>query len=110
MKKLPLDLNSKMEHDLKVMMRPCAVDGIDTWRNMIGKEIESNKDTLIACTLSDAEMDRKFDAWNGMTNGTPFTAWGEKYVYFPVVYDGGEWCGSAPRHPCDIATKHIGDG
>jgi hypothetical protein len=33
-----------------------------------------------------------------------FTAWGAKYVYFPMEYDGDYWVGSAPRDPCDEAT------
>lgn len=29
----------------------------------------------------------------------PFTAWTEKYVYFPLEYDGKEYIGYAPRNP-----------
>ena len=38
----------------------------------------------------------------------PFTAWTETRVFFPIVYDGSEWCGSAPRHPCNEAMEHQG--
>ena len=61
-------------------------------------------------TLSDDELDTKFDAGYGGTGGKSFTAWGEKFVYFPICYDGAEWVGSAPRNPCDIQTPHQGGG
>jgi len=49
-----------------------------------------------------------FDRGYGGSEGPHFTAWSEKRVYFPGVYDGAEWIDSVPRHPCDEATKHIG--
>lgn len=82
---------------------------ITTWR----KEIEialKGGDTVegLTCTLTDEELDTSFDAGFGWSQGKPFTAWGDKYVYFPVVYDGAEWVGSAPRHPNNEATDHLG--
>lgn len=61
-------------------------------------------------TLSDEEFERKFDSRYGSEEGTPFTIWSKKRVYFPVSYDGSEWVGSVPRDPCDEITKHQGGG
>ena len=57
-------------------------------------------------TLTPEKMKKRFDRDFGETKGEPFTAWGEKYVYFPCEYDGEESVGWAPRNPCDEATKH----
>ena len=80
------------------------------WKSLIQEKCESNGETIdqIVCTLSESEMLREFNDGYGGSEGMPFTAWSENYVYFPVVYDGAEWCGSAPRHPCDKATNHQG--
>ncbi len=81
-----------------------------TWRKMLDEEIAEHKDTLIGCTLSGAALDVEFDAGHGGEEGKPFTAWGEKNVYFPICYDGAEWVGYAPRNPCDTAMNHQGGG
>lgn len=65
---------------------------------------------IVACTLSDEGMNRPFDNGYGVTCGDHFTAWSEKRVYFPICYDGAEWVGSAPRHPCAEALEHQGGG
>lgn len=84
-----------------------------TWRAQITHEFYANRDSwedVVHCTLSDSELDTEFnDGW-GVTNGQPFTLWTENYVYFPICYDGAEWVGSAPRHPCDEALHHQGGG
>ena len=77
-----------------------------TWRKMI--EGCANGDTIIACTISDEELDRNFDDGFGHPEGSPFTAWSNDYVYFPVEYDGAESVGCAPRNPCDKHTNHNG--
>ena len=77
-----------------------------TWRKEI-KET-AGEDKIIACTLTDEELDVEFNEGFGSSQGNPFTAWSEKYVYFPVVYDGAEWVGCTPRNPCDEATEHQG--
>jgi len=82
-----------------------------SWRTMILEEIfytEGPDAKLAACTLTDEQMDEEFDPGYGRERGAPFTAWTERRVYFPVCYDGSEWVGSAPRHPCDEATYHQG--
>jgi len=78
-----------------------------SWRKEI-QDAMGKDEKIIACTLSDKELDREFDAGYGGSEGQPFTAWSETYVYFPICYDGAEWAGRAPRNPCDIAMKHQG--
>ncbi len=76
-----------------------------------GRELNNNEldgDVLIANTLSEESMDVEFDDGYGGSEGKPFTAWSEKYTYFPAVYDGAEWVARVLRNPCDVATGHIG--
>ena len=77
-----------------------------TWRELLNNELKG--DELVACTLTEEEMGAEFDNGYGWSEGKPFTAWTEKRVYFPIVYDGAEWVGSAPRNPCSEATNHQG--
>lgn len=81
-----------------------------TWENMLREAFEVTGDDFekIVTTLNDDDMAANFDEDFGGSEGKPFTAWGENYVYFPVVYDGAEWVGFAPRNPCDIETDHWG--
>jgi hypothetical protein len=60
------------------------------------------------CTLSNQDLLKEFDDSYGSSEGAAFTAWGENWVYFPIVYDGSEWIGHAPRNPCEISMKHQG--
>ena len=76
------------------------------WEKLIKQE--AGDDKIIACTLSDDELVREFRDGYGGHEGAAFTAWSEKYVYFPIVYDGAEWVGRSPRNPCDEATAHMG--
>jgi len=76
------------------------------WKELIKSEAKG--DVIIACTLSEEELLVDFDNGFGRSRGLRFTAWSEKYVYFPVVYDGSEWVGRAPRNPCKEKTGHHG--
>ena len=78
------------------------------WKNLIDEAILENSDKFVCCTLTEEESVKVFDNGFGCSEGVPFTAWGEKYVYFPIVYDGSEWVGSAPRFPCDEKCRHQG--
>ncbi len=81
----------------------------DTWRELLSAEMQNRKDTVVlSTTLTNEELDTPFNSGYGTSEGKPFTAWSKKYVYFPVVYDGAEWVGSAPRNPCGEATDHVG--
>lgn len=62
------------------------------------------------CTMDEAGLKKEFDDGYGGTEGEAFTAWGEKWVYFPLCYDGAEWVGHAPRDPCDTVMEHQGGG
>lgn len=77
---------------------------MSTWREML----DGFEDNIVACTLTDDELRVEFDSGYGGHEGVSFTAWSEKWVYFPVVYDGSEWIGRAPRNVCDIACQHEG--
>lgn len=82
-----------------------------SWRDLIGKELTQNGeswDDVDSNTLSESEMDTKFnDGWGG-SEGKPFTLWTHRRVYFPVVYDGAEWVGSVSRNPDGVPTEHQG--
>ena len=77
-----------------------------TWRKLINEATGGRQ--IIACTLTEAELDVEFDDGYGAPEGKPFGAWCALYVYFPVIYDGAENVGRAPRYPCNEATPHQG--
>ncbi len=83
------------------------------WKNMIEDEMDTYGDSfawVVSCTLSDKEIEEKFNCGYGGTEGKPFTIWTESRVYFPICYDGSEWVGSASRNPDGIALEHQGGG
>ena len=59
-------------------------------------------------TLTEKELDVEFDNGFGGEEGQPFTTWTTWFVYFPICYDGSEWCGSIPRNPQASPTSHQG--
>jgi len=77
------------------------------WKELI--KAEAKGDVIIACTLSEEELLFDFDDGSGCNEGECFTAWSNKYVYFPVICEGREWVGRTPRNPCDEETSHQGD-
>jgi hypothetical protein len=84
---------------------------LTTWRKEIAEEMKARGDdwaNIEAATLSDAELDVEFDCGFGGSEGVPFTLWTRTRVYFPIVYDGAEWCGSVARHPDGAPTHHFG--
>jgi len=81
---------------------------LTSWKELIEEALIG--DTLIYCTLSEDELNVKFNDSFGGEEGAPFTAWSEEYVYFPICYDRSEWVGRAPRNPCDIRLNHQGGG
>jgi hypothetical protein len=83
-----------------------------SWYDLL-KEMMANDGEDFAqrvCTLTEEQLKAVFNNGYGGTEGAAFTAWGEKWVYFPIEYDGSEWVGHAPRNPCDIAMAHQGGG
>lgn len=81
-----------------------------TWYEMLKEAMFEDGENFEkkVCTLTDAGLLEEFNSGYGGSEGAPFTAWGDKWVYFPLVYDGAEWVGHAPRNPCDIAMDHQG--
>jgi len=53
---------------------------------------------VIRCKVSELP-ERKFDSGYGAPEGEPFIAFGPKYVYIKLQYDGSEWIEPIPRHP-----------
>lgn len=80
------------------------------WKEMLFEAFNETGDDFkkMKTTLTKKELVIEFDDVFGGVRGAHFTSWGEKYVYFPVVYDGAEWVGYAPRNPCNIKTGHWG--
>jgi len=81
-----------------------------TWREEIAGAMlgSGDKSSTLICTLSKEELEAPFDNGFGQTEGVPFTAWTDDFVYFPIEYDGSEWCGSVARNPNDVPTRHQG--
>jgi len=85
----------------------------ETWRQMIADEMKEHGESwenTVDSTLTDEQLDKEFDSGYGGTEGDAFTVWTEKRVYFPICYDGAEWCGSVARHPDGKPTEHQGGG
>lgn len=81
------------------------------WRELIGAEMAGHDETwkdIVSITLTDRELSKKFDSGYGAEEGKPFTAWTKNRVYFPICYDGAEWCGSVSRNPDGQPTHHQG--
>lgn len=85
---------------------------LTTWKRELEFVCEETSENFsnLKTTLSEEELNIEFDNGYGGTNGEPFTAWGEEYVYFPICYDGAEWVGYAPRNPCSMKMEHQGGG
>ena len=81
-----------------------------TWYDEISCIAKEKGEDIIECTLSEADLHEEFNDGFGGTEGKPFTAWSENWVYFPICYDGAEWVGCAPRNPCSEAMDHQGGG
>lgn len=88
-----------------------------TWRAMLEEEgVKLKRIVQISC---DGEvfksprrwpkaMTKEFYDGYGTSEGCHFTLWTDEDVWFPVVYDGSEWVGKAPRKPCDDCSTHHG--
>ena len=79
---------------------------------MILEAMEEQSDqwgNIVATTLTDEQADTVFRSSGWSTHGCPFTVWTEDRVYFPVGFDGAEWCESVARNPDGKPTEHIGN-
>ena len=87
------------------------MDDLKSWRELITTELLARSETwddVFSCTMTDDELDVKFDAGYGTVSGEPFTLWTHVNVYFPVQYDGAEWVRSVSRLPDGKPTNHVG--
>lgn len=77
-----------------------------SWKELIERQMESSGESfsdIIYCTLSIEELSETFECDYGCENGKPFFAWTEKYIYFPLAYDGYQFVRHVPRSPVDNA-------
>ena len=81
-----------------------------TWRKELTEAMQGAGDPgpVVAYAPNEGVFDLEFDASYGSSNGPAVLAWTESNVYFPVVYDGAEWLGSAPRNPTREGQAHEG--
>ena len=90
-----------------------TMNDTENWREMIALEMKSHGETwedTADSTLTDEQLDKEFDSGYGGAEGDPFTVWTATRVYFPICYDGVEWCGWVSRNPDGRATAHQGGG
>lgn len=84
-----------------------------TWRELITEEMNEREELwsdIVKAVFSSGDEDTQFNCGYGCEEGSAFTVWTKNRVYFPVVYDGSEWCGSVARNPNDLSTPHQGGG
>lgn len=81
-----------------------------TWRIEFDQARKDAGDAsaVVALAPNGEAFDVEFDEDYGGPEGAPVLAWTEDRVYFPVVYDGAEWMGSAPRNPTTDGQRHVG--
>ena len=81
-----------------------------TWREEFEEERKSNGDEspIVAVAPDENVLDIEFDGGYGGPEGQDMLLWTERYVYFPVCYDGAERLGSAPRNPRPEGQSHEG--
>ena len=84
---------------------------MENWKTMLDKALVENGESwedVEANTMTEQDMNKKFNTGFGGTEGCPFTVWTKSSVYFPVQYDGAEWVGRVSRHPDNKPTEHQG--
>lgn len=92
-----------------------------TWRELIQEEMDNNGDSfdnLVDFVLGGGksddwktvveDLDAEFHDGYGGEGGCYFQLWTKDFVYFPICYDGAEWCGSASRNPNGKPLSHQG--
>ena len=79
-----------------------------TWREAFEKARGEDSSPVVAVAPDEATLDVEFDDGWGGSCGPQALIWTEERVYFPVVYDGSEWLGSAPRNPTTEGQAHVG--
>jgi len=81
-----------------------------TWRQELDEaRKEAGDDSeIVAVAPREANLDVTFNEGFGGSEGPHLLVWTHERVYFPVVYDGAEWLGSAPRNPQADGQRHVG--
>jgi hypothetical protein len=79
-----------------------------TWRKEFQEARGQDNSPVVAVAPDESYLDVEFDDSFGTSTGLPVLIWTEQRVYFPVVYDGAEWIGSAPRNPQSEGQPHVG--
>lgn len=81
-----------------------------TWRaELVSARSECGDTTgVVAVAPGDSTLDIPFNGGYGTSQGPDVLVWTETHVYFPVVFDGKEWLGSAPRNPTPRGQEHLG--
>jgi hypothetical protein len=83
-----------------------------TWRKLFTHDRDDrnapDQSPIVAVAPDESVLDVEFDNDFGGSEGPYFLIWTEQRVYFPVVYDGAEWIGSAPRNPQPEGQRHVG--
>ncbi len=81
-----------------------------TWRKAFEAERTGSPDSspVVAVAPDESVLDVEFDPGYGGSEGPAVLIWTESHVYFPVVYDGAEWLGCAPRNPVPEGQEHVG--
>jgi len=81
-----------------------------TWRRRLveARATAQDETPVLAVAPDEATLDIEFTAGYGAEKGPAVLVWSERFVYFPVCYDGAQWLGSAPRDPVSQAQPHVG--
>ncbi|MGA3524187.1 hypothetical protein [Melissospora conviva] len=85
-------------------------DSVTTWRDLLREAMEGLGDPgpVVAYAPDEAAFGIEFSPGYGLAEGPAMLAWTATRVYFPLVDDGREWLGSAPRDPQAAGQKHLG--
>ena len=101
---------TRLDRGRKTVDRPPPPNGEEmsgmTWRECF--EESYNDGPIVAVAPNEEALDVQFDDGFGGSEGPAVLIWTERYVYFPVVYDGSEWLGRAPRNPQSEGQQHVG--
>lgn len=83
---------------------------METWKDMILESMEDFSESWddVVSVAGEDGIDTPFDSGFGRINGSPFTVWTQRRVYFPVCYDGAETVGSVSRDPDGVPSTHVG--
>lgn len=82
-----------------------------SWKELFEDKFKDTGDSwenVESSTLTEEQLNTRFDCGYGGIEGDFFTVWTKDQVYFPICYDGAEWIGSVSRNPDNKPTTHQG--